>query len=119
MVSREKTKLFVKNPATLSTINPTYNELKPKPAFRSERSGINLCHGPVNLNVNVNFALLYVKFSISLLLRTSGCVRFEAFTDPPDTVADCGKLALVMILGDMITRSYSRDPGLNEGGSRR
>jgi hypothetical protein len=67
----------------------------------------------------LNVALRYVNFSISLLLRTSGCVGFEAFTDPSDVVADCRKLALVIILGDMITRSYSQDPGLNGGGSRR
>lgn len=42
MCFQGKTKLFVKNPTTLSTTNPTYNELRPKPAFRSERSGINL-----------------------------------------------------------------------------
>jgi len=81
--------------------------------------GLTLCHGPAHLNVNVNFTLRYVNFSISLLLHTSGCVGFEAFTDPPNTVADCSKLALVMILGDMITRSYSQDPGLNVGGSLR
>jgi hypothetical protein len=36
-----KTKLFVKNPATLLTTNLTYNELNPKLEFSSEKSGIN------------------------------------------------------------------------------
>jgi len=80
--------------------------------------GLTVCHGLAHLNVNVNFTLRYVNFSVSLLLRTCGCVGFEAFADPYDTVADCSKLALVMILGDMFTPSYSQDPGLNGDGSR-
>jgi len=56
---------------------------------------------------------------MSPLLRTAGCVGFEAFTDPPDIVTGYRKLALVIILEDMITRSYSQDPGLKGDGSRR
>jgi hypothetical protein len=78
--------------------------------------GLTVCHGPSHLNVNLNVTLRYVSCSISLLLRTSVCVRIEAFADPPDIVADGRKLALVVIPGDMITRSYSQDPGLNVGG---
>jgi len=81
--------------------------------------GLTVGHCLVHLNVNLKVALHYVSFSMSPLLRTTGCVGFEAYTDPPDTVTDCRKLALVIILGDMITRSYSQDPGLNGGGSRR